>query len=70
MTCGAGSRHGPIGGAGTVGELRDCRQLSEDHWQGIDVDGAILDVRGGLVPEHLLAVRGCTAVGLIRLIRA
>jgi hypothetical protein len=25
-----------------VGELRECRQLSDDHWQGIDVDGTIL----------------------------
>ncbi len=53
-----------------VGELKDCRQLSADHWQGTDVDGVIVDIYGGLIPNRLLALKGSTVVGLIRLTRA
>jgi len=38
-----------------VSELKNCRQLSDDHWQGTDVDGSIIDVRGGCMPKYLLA---------------
>jgi hypothetical protein len=53
--------------------IKDCRQLSKDHWQGVDTaDGATVDVRGGLISEklRLLAFRGRQVVGLIRLIPA
>lgn len=63
-----------------VGEFKDCRQLSDDHWQGIDVDGTIVDVRGGLMPKYLVIDTGqlrrtrigwgYTSVGMIRLVRA
>lgn len=63
-----------------VGELKDCRQLSDDHWQGIDVDGVILDVKGGPMPKYLFAplpgyvpyrdAWGWTCWGIIRLTRA
>jgi hypothetical protein len=56
-----------------VSTLKDCRQLSTDHWQGIDTaDGATVDVRGGLIPEklRLLAFVGGQVVGFIRLIPA
>jgi hypothetical protein len=56
-----------------VSTLKDCRQLSEDHWQGIDTaNGATVDVRGGLIPEklRLLAFVGGQIVGFIRLIPA
>jgi hypothetical protein len=41
-----------------VGELRDCRQLTDDHWQGTDIDGVVLDIRGGRMPKYLLAPLG------------
>ena len=63
-----------------VSELRDCRQISEDHWQGVDVDGSIVDVRGGPMPEYLVGQLwplrerkrswGNARYGLIRLVRA
>jgi hypothetical protein len=63
-----------------VSELKDCRQLSDDHWQGVDVDGTILDVRGGRMPEYLIAQLwhlpfrkrswGDASYGLIRVTRA
>jgi hypothetical protein len=27
-----------------VAELKQCRRLAKDHWQGVDVDGTILDI--------------------------
>jgi hypothetical protein len=27
-----------------VAELKQCRWLAKDHWQGVDVDGTILDI--------------------------
>ena len=63
-----------------VSELRDCQQISEDHWQGVDVDGVIVDVRGGPMPEYLVGQLwhlrerkrswGNAMYGLIRLVRA
>jgi hypothetical protein len=56
-----------------VSKLTDCRQLSKDHWQGVDAaNGSTVDIRGGLIPEklRLLAVVGGQVVGLIRLIPA
>jgi hypothetical protein len=63
-----------------VGELRDCRQLSDDHWQGTDVDGTIIDVRGGPMPKYLVVplrqrrpIRngwGYSSIGMIRMTRA
>jgi hypothetical protein len=49
-----------------VAELKDCRQLSDDHWQGIDFDGTLVDVKGGRMPKRLLAFRGGALVGIIR----
>jgi len=37
-----------------VGELKDCRQLSDDHWQGTDVDGTVLEVHGGRMPKSFI----------------
>ena len=57
----------------TVGTLKECRQLSKDHWQGVDTaNGATVDVRGGLMPEklRLLAITSGQIVGFIRLIPA
>ena len=37
-----------------VAELKQCRRLAEDHWQGVDVDGTILDIieaEEGLSPD-------------------
>jgi hypothetical protein len=49
-----------------VGEIKDCRQLSKNHWRGIDVaNGELIDVHGGAMPRRLLAVRGWRPVGLI-----
>jgi hypothetical protein len=56
-----------------VSTLEDCRQLSEDHWQGVDTaNGATVDVRVGLIPEklRLLAFVGGQLIGFIRLIPA
>lgn len=64
-----------------VGELRNCRQISETHWEGVDVDGAILRVQGVMPAKKRLlvslrrlvplrTVMGYTAHGLIRLILA
>ena len=56
-----------------VGTLKDCRQLSKDHWQAIDAaNGAIVDIKGGPIPKRLrlLAIVGGQIVGLIRLIPA
>ena len=54
-----------------VSTLKDCRQLSEDHWQGIDVDGAIVDVKGGPMPRSCLLVpRHPFEPGIIRVIHA
>jgi hypothetical protein len=33
-----------------VFELKNCRQLSADHWRGTDVDGTIVDVKDGAMP--------------------
>jgi len=27
-----------------VAELKQCQWLAKDHWQGVDVDGTILDI--------------------------
>jgi hypothetical protein len=63
-----------------VGEFRDCRQLSDDHWQGVDVDGAVIDVQGGAMPPYvivdtrqwrpLLSEWGFSHYGIIRVSRA
>ncbi len=63
-----------------IGELKDCRQLNDDHWQGTDVDGTIIDVRGGRMPKYLvvrtrrfLSFRnggGLADCGIIRLVPA
>jgi hypothetical protein len=63
-----------------VGELKDCRQLSDDRWQGTDVDGVIVEVRGGAMPPYLVVDTGqmrplpneggFTHLGIIRLTRA
>jgi hypothetical protein len=36
-----------------VGELQNFRQFSDDHWQGTDVDGSIIDVKGGNIGREL-----------------
>jgi hypothetical protein len=62
-----------LGDLPIVGTIKDCRQLAEDHWQGIDTaNGAAVDVRGGAIPPRLrlLAIVGGQVVGLIRLIPA
>jgi hypothetical protein len=63
-----------------VGEFRDCRQLDDDRWQGIDVDGTIIDVKGGQMPPYLIIETGqwrplpnewgFSHWGIIRLVRA
>jgi hypothetical protein len=64
-----------------VGELKDCRQISKTHWEGIDVDGVILHVRGMMPAKtrlviplgRLVPIRtgwGYTDHGLVRLIPA
>ena len=63
-----------------VGEFRDCRQLTDDRWQGTDVDGTVINVRGGLIPPYLIVETGqmrplpnewgFSHLGIIRLIRA
>jgi hypothetical protein len=53
-----------------VGELRECRQLAADHWQGIDEDGAIIDVHGGLMPAEYIIRSGLAGMGIVRLIHA
>jgi hypothetical protein len=56
-----------------VGEIRNCRQISEAHWEGVDAaNGALLQVRG-VMPEKLRLLafhQGATLVGTIRLIPA
>ena len=55
-----------------VGEIRECRQISATHWEGIDAaNGALLQVRGAM-PEklRLLAFHQGALVGTIRLIPA
>jgi len=41
-----------------VGEFKDCWQISDDHWQGIGVDGTVIDVKGGLMPPYLVVDTG------------
>ena len=64
-----------------VGELQDCRQLSDDHWRGTTEDGTIFDVHGGKMPEeYVLVALGClvpicnswgyTGHGIVRLVPA
>jgi hypothetical protein len=56
-----------------VSTIKDCRQISDDHWQGVDTaNGVTVDVRGGAIPEklRLLAFVGGQVVGFIRLIPA
>jgi hypothetical protein len=63
-----------------VGEFRDCRQLSDDHWQGVDVDGTIIAVKGGRMPPYVIVDTrqwrplsnewGVSHYGIIRVIRA
>ena len=39
-----------------VAELKQCRRLAKDHWQGVDVDGTVLDIieaEEGLSPAKL-----------------
>jgi hypothetical protein len=62
-----------------VAELKNCRQLADDHWQCFDVDGTIIDVRGGAMPRYLIVETGrmrplpnewgFTHYGIIRLTR-
>jgi hypothetical protein len=43
-----------------VAELKQCRRLAKDHWQGVDVDGTILHIieaEEGLSP----AIDACLA---------
>jgi hypothetical protein len=55
--------------------------VSDDHWQGTDVDGTLIDVKGGPLRRYLLCstggkllpyrdAGGFTHVGIIRLIPA
>jgi hypothetical protein len=63
-----------------VGEFKNCRQLTDDRWQGVDVDGTVIDVKGDLMPPYLIIETGqmrplpneggFTHLGIIRLIRA
>jgi hypothetical protein len=63
-----------------VGEFRDCRQLTDDHWRGTDVDGTIIDVQGGAMPPYVIIDTrqlrplpnegGFSHYGIIRVIRA
>jgi hypothetical protein len=64
-----------------VGELKNCRQISKTHWEGVDVDGAILRVQGIMPANKRLLVPlrrrvplrtggGYTAHGIVRLILA
>jgi hypothetical protein len=41
-----------------VGEFKDCRQLTADHWQGVDIDGTIIDVTGCVMPPYLIIDTG------------
>jgi hypothetical protein len=56
-----------------VGEIKDCRQISKTHWEGIDAaNDALLRVRG-VMPEKLRLLafhQGVIPVGTIRLIPA
>ena len=47
-----------------VAELKQCRRLAKDHWQGVDVDGTVLDIieaEEGLSPaiERVCRQRVC-----------
>jgi len=63
-----------------VGEFKDCRQRDDNHWQGTDVDGSVITVRGGLMPPYLVVETGqgrplpndwgFSHWGIIRLIKA
>jgi hypothetical protein len=64
-----------------VGVLKNCRQISETHWEGTDVDGAVLQVQGIMPTKKRLIASlprrvpirngwGHTGCGLIRLIPA
>jgi hypothetical protein len=64
-----------------VSTLKNCRQISKTHWEGIDVDGAILRVQGTMPAKRRLLVSlrrlvpfrtggGYTAYGFVRLILA
>ena len=54
-----------------IGELKDCRQLSADHWQGIDANGVIIDVHGGPMPaEYIIRSEPMGIVGIVRLTHA
>jgi hypothetical protein len=64
-----------------VGVVKDCRQISKTHWEGIDVEGTVLRVRGILPAKKRLIVPlgrcvplrtgwGYTDHGLVRLIPA
>lgn len=64
-----------------VGELKNCCQLSDDCWQGIDAaDGSVVNVRGGLMPKYLLVelreyrpyrdAWGLSRLGIIRVLRS
>jgi len=49
-----------------VAELKQCRRLAKDHWQGVDVDGTILDIieaEEGLSPaiDACFAGSGCVS---------
>jgi hypothetical protein len=53
-----------------VSTLKDCRQLSKDHWQGTHPDGALFDMRGGVMPpkQRLLVFNNDGRIaGFIRL---
>ena len=61
-----------------LGELTDCRQISNDCWRGTDVDSTVLEVRGGAMPRYLIGDarrmmpcrHGFTHYGIIRVIPA
>jgi hypothetical protein len=58
-----------------VGELRDCRQISETYWQGVYADGTVLQVRGIMPAKRRLLVPlrndgGYPDYGLLRLVPA
>jgi hypothetical protein len=51
-----------------VSTIKDCRQLSEHHWQGIDTaNGATVDVRGGPLRGCILQIEDNIIRGVIRL---
>jgi hypothetical protein len=50
-----------------LSEWTQCRELADDHWQGVMADGAVVDVRGGPLRGCILAVEDNIIRGVIRL---